>query len=313
MPKEQARLLMVDSDAAACEFVNDLASLYNYEIHACCQAEEALALIEKFEFDALLIGTDINGGGFLLSQSIRSLPQYEDTPVAFITSQDLDPLTLMEAQFYGGLFLHQKPFKEVELLAQLSTMVRIKFLQDELKERMRELDRLASTDVLTGLYNRRMFFIRFEEELARARRNQSGFCLVYIDIDHFKLTNDTYGHQAGDAILQRVSIAMGAHLRRSDVLGRIGGEEFAVLLPDTLAGPGAMIAERLRTDVESEEIAYDGQVIPTTISLGVFSVPEPGKLTIDQLIRQADEALYEAKHTGRNKIVMRQHSESASG
>jgi two-component system, cell cycle response regulator len=311
MPKEQARLLMVDSDTAACEFVNDLASLYNYEIHACSQAEEALDLIEQMDFDALLIGTDIDGGGFLLSQSIRSLPEYEDTPVTFITSQESDPLTLMEAQFYGGLFLHQKPFNEVELLAQLSTMVRIKLLQDELKARMRELDRLASTDVLTGLYNRRMFFIRFEEELARARRNQSGFCLVYIDIDHFKLTNDTYGHQAGDEILQRVSTSMSEHLRRSDVLGRIGGEEFAVLLPDTFAPAGEMISERLRTDVEGAEITYAGQVIPTTISLGVFSVATPGALSIDQLIRQADEALYEAKHTGRNKVVMRLHQDTA--
>ncbi len=300
---------MVDTDQAACEFVHDLASLYNYEIHSCCDVDTALDLIASLEFDALLIGTDINGGGFLLSQSIRALPEYTDVPVGFITALEPDALTLMEAQFYGGLFLNQKPFKEAELLAQLSTMVRIKLLQDELKQRMRELDRLASTDVLTGLYNRRMFFIRFEEELARGRRNKSPFCLVYVDIDHFKNTNDTYGHQAGDVILQRVSEVMNSQLRLSDVLGRIGGEEFAVLLPDTTAQAGEQIAERLRGAIARERIKYEAQVIPTTISLGVYASTDPAALNIDQYIRQADEALYEAKHTGRNKVVLRlQHA-----
>lgn len=313
MPRDRARILVVDTSKSDCDFVSDLASLYNYEIVCAGDPEQALKFVEDGPVDSLLVAMDVEGGGFLLGQQIRALDGYEDLPVMFLAEQEPDALTLMEAQFYGGLFVHQKPFEEVGLLAQLSTMVRIKFLQDELKDRMNELDRLASTDVLTGLYNRRMFFIRFEEELARARRAQSGMCVVYIDIDHFKKINDTYGHQAGDEILKRISNIMNNHLRKSDVLGRIGGEEFAVLLPDTPGQAGELIANRLREDVQDTSIEYDGQVIPVTISLGVFFVPDPRAYDIDELIRNADESLYEAKDTGRNKVILRLGEAVAGG
>ena len=305
MPRDKARILMLDSDSSALEFVQDLASLYNYELHCCTCVEEAFELLNQVELDALLVNTGDSGAGFLFIQTIRTLVDCDDTPVLFITNQPADAITMMEAQFYGGLFLHQKPFNEAELLAQMTTMVRIKFLQDELKERMSELDRLASTDVLTGLYNRRMFFIRFEEELARSCRNSSSLCLIYIDIDHFKLTNDTYGHQAGDLILQHLSAVMAEQIRRNDVLGRIGGEEFALLLPDAQTGQGKIVAERLRMAAESQPVKYGEKVITTTISLGVYNIVDTSGTTIDSIIREADEALYDAKRAGRNRVKVR--------
>jgi diguanylate cyclase (GGDEF)-like protein len=217
----------------------------------------------------------------------------------------------MEAQFYGALFLIKKPFVDCEVLAQLSTMIRLKFLQDELKERMVELDRLASTDPLTGLYNRRMFFRRMEEELARAGRASDPMCLMYLDIDHFKQINDTYGHSAGDAVLKQIARLMQRTLRRGDVLGRIGGEEFLVYLPDTTGHSGQRIAERLRERVERATILYEDTQIKVTISIGVFFVEDPIGLGLDELVKASDELLYEAKSTGRNKVVYRGLGEGA--
>jgi diguanylate cyclase (GGDEF)-like protein len=208
----------------------------------------------------------------------------------------------MEAQFYRGLFLHHKPYNYCELLAQISSMVRIKLLQDELKEQMEELNRLASFDALTGLYNRRLFLLRLEEELSRAARRKLPLCLLYIDIDHFKLFNDTHGHAAGDAVLRQVAEIMARGLRKSDVLGRIGGEEFSILLPETTGQGGQLISERLRQRVAETPCHFDALQLNVTISIGTLWVTDAAAFDVDQLMRMADDALYAAKSGGRNRV-----------
>lgn len=303
MPKQRPRILLADaSELDSLEFV-ELLQLYNYEVQHVVSAAQAMELLQKLEFDAVVISLDFPNGGFELSQTILATEAIRDLPLAFVTDGAVDEAMLMEVQFYGGLFLHHKPFNHCELLAQVSSMVRINLLQDELKERMAELDRLASTDALTGLYNRRLFFMRLEEELARAKRRTLPMCLLYIDIDYFKKVNDTYGHAAGDAILQHLSQIMARVLRISDVLGRIGGEEFAILLPETNGQAGQLISERLRLKVEESPCKVDGIVISITISIGVLSIPSINGLDSDSLIRMADKALYDAKAAGRNRVV----------
>jgi two-component system, cell cycle response regulator len=228
-------------------------------------------------------------------------------PLAFLTSAEYDFSLLMEAQFYNGLFLHRKPLVDSELLAQASTMVRIKQLQDELKEHMAELDKLASLDVLTGLYNRRFFYLRLEEELARAGRSGTPLCLAFLDIDHFKQINDVHGHQAGDAVLQQTARIMSHLLRKHDILGRIGGEEFMILLPETDGKGGARLAERMRQRIESALFTYGDVEIPVTVSIGVFYSADPVVLGVDELVQRADSAMYEAKQGGRNRIAYHAH------
>lgn len=275
----------------------------NYEVRAAATANEALELARNCMFDSMVFLVELPEGGFALSQQIRKLEGCMDIPIAFSTEDDIDNAMMMEAQFYGGLFLFHKPFLEMELLTQISSMVRIKQLQDELKHKMAELDKLASTDPLTGLYNRRLFYQRLDEEVSRAGRRVSPITLVFLDIDLFKEVNDTYGHQAGDMVLKQLAKIMTRLLRASDVLGRVGGEEFMILLPDTPGKPGLEVAERLRKRVEESTFSYHNQTIHITISAGVYHVHDPTVLEVDEMVKGADKALFEAKDRGRNKVV----------
>ena len=306
MTEGAAQILVVDDKTEDCSSLAALVGLFNYETFVATSQEEALILLESKDIDAAILLIDAPINGFQIAQHIKSQEQYKDLPLAFTTTEDYDYPTLMEAQYYGGMFLHRKPYDDVELLATLSSMVRVKMLQDELKERMQELDHLASTDVLTGIYNRRMFFIRVAEEMARARRNESPYCMLYMDIDHFKGINDTHGHLAGDFILRSFAQIVDQAKRKSDVFGRIGGEEFIIMLPDAGFEEGAMIAERIRATIEETEINWVGKSIPVTISIGMLAVPANAVATSDELMKLADEALYEAKETGRNKVVERE-------
>jgi diguanylate cyclase (GGDEF)-like protein len=139
--------------------------------------------------------------------------------------------------------------------------------------------------------------------LARANRSGLPLCLAYLDIDHFKLINDTCGHLAGDAVLRQIARIITRLLRRSDVVGRIGGEEFLILLPDTNGHSARRIAERLRKRVETAEFLHEDATIPVQVSVGVFYAESPLALGVDELVAQADAALYEAKAAGRNQVV----------
>lgn len=166
-----------------------------------------------------------------------------------------------------------------------------------------ELERMATHDPLTGAANRRLFMEQFERELERARRSGRPLALLMMDIDHFKRTNDTYGHAAGDRVLQEFVRRCQAVLRPPDVLGRLGGEEFAVMLPDTSAAQAKAIAERLRRETDSLPFGVPGHGgLTVTVSIGAL-VAQPGE-DADTLLARADAALYSAKGHGRNRVVM---------
>jgi diguanylate cyclase (GGDEF)-like protein len=162
-----------------------------------------------------------------------------------------------------------------------------------------ELRRLAVTDDLTGLANRRAFRLTLSNELARSVRSQRPVCLLMLDLDHFKRVNDTFGHGAGDAVLATMGMLLGSRMHRSgiDVAARVGGEEFAVILPETDEVGGSIAAERLRIEVMSR--AAD---ILTTVSIGV-AASHPGD-DADTLLRAVDKALYQAKALGRNGVAV---------
>jgi len=173
------------------------------------------------------------------------------------------------------------------------------------------------TDSLTGISNRRFFERRLKEEVDRWRRSSTNLCCVVVDIDHFKRVNDSFGHHIGDVILERVARELGKVLRSSDVLARYGGEEFVLLLPETPVAVACEIAERLRHDVADmtfdEDVLADFQV---TVSLGLASLApngmQGGDSPGDWLFQQADSALYQAKNTGRNRVVVAAHETQVS-
>lgn len=175
--------------------------------------------------------------------------------------------------------------------------------EEQIHQLNNQLERLAMTDELTGLANRRAFFVRGEEELKMARRYAAPLSLLMLDIDRFKGINDNHGHHVGDQVLQLVATTMQTLIREVDKLGRIGGEEFAILLPNTGPEEASKLAERLRRGVEKKTLRRENQVICVTISVGVASFGSNTK-TLDDLLRDADAALYLAKNQGRNQVVL---------
>jgi two-component system, cell cycle response regulator len=163
----------------------------------------------------------------------------------------------------------------------------------------------ALRDGLTKAFNKRYFLGRLETELAYARRHRAPLSLVMFDVDHFKRVNDTYGHLAGDFVLQKISKLTQNTVRTEDVFARYGGEEFGVICRGVNLANAGILGERLRAVVETSGFEHEGTRMPITISVGVAAYPDLPLETSDQLIAAADEALYQAKRTGRNRVLLK--------
>ena len=166
-----------------------------------------------------------------------------------------------------------------------------------------ELRRTAATDPLTGVFNRRHYLPLFQREFERALRYRQPLALCLLDLDHFKRINDTYGHAAGDTALRTIADICRSELRETDVLGRLGGEEFVVLLPNTTAENAKAAAERIRARLAATEIVEGGQRFRVSTTIGVTEL-RPGDRQIDDLIQRADHALYAGKEAGRNRVQL---------
>jgi diguanylate cyclase (GGDEF)-like protein len=195
--------------------------------------------------------------------------------------------------------------EDAQFLWMLSLLSEKLFQQEHANEALIEL---AFTDFLTGLKTRRYFEERLDREIKRAERNGNPLSVVLIDVDHFKLVNDSYGHQAGDRILREIASRLMKGRREIDTVARYGGEEFIIILPDTNLVGADTVAQRLREDIESTGFAVgsSSQLAQLTISLGVASFPRDAQSKSD-LLEAADVALYEAKDSGRNRVML--HSE----
>lgn len=166
----------------------------------------------------------------------------------------------------------------------------------------RELERLATTDPLTGVYNRRYFMDFATKEFLRSQRYSHIFSAIQMDIDHFKKINDTHGHSVGDEVLKAFTANCLEVLREIDVLGRIGGEEFSIILPETEMAGALIVAERFRQTISDLKVHVDDQVVHFTVSIGI-TILRQDDTGIEAVLRRADEALYLAKNGGRNKVV----------
>lgn len=190
----------------------------------------------------------------------------------------------------------RKPLDWAWLRARLLAASRVVDMQ-------RQLERLATTDSLTGALNRGRFMARAGDEVSRALRYGRPLSAIMLDIDHFKKINDTHGHATGDEAIRSVVRVCRTLVRGADVLGRLGGEEFAILLPETPPQGAVLLAERLRRALAVTEVRMPGGVgVTFTVSIGVSAL-RPGEQAVSALLARADEALYRAKNGGRNRVV----------
>ncbi|MGO9896292.1 MAG: GGDEF domain-containing protein [Bryobacteraceae bacterium] len=195
-----------------------------------------------------------------------------------------------------------KPFHPQELRVRMRAGRRILELQRELLDAREELRVQATHDGLTGLWNRASILETLDKELARAQREGHPLTMLMIDLDHFKLVNDSHGHQAGDAVLREAARRIQSSIRRYDTAGRYGGEEFVVVLPATDLAGGMVQAERIRQTIAGEGMTASGKLVEVTCSIGVCAWPASRAGDAPVLIHGADEALYEAKRSGRNRV-----------
>ena len=164
-----------------------------------------------------------------------------------------------------------------------------------------ELERLATTDPLTGIFNRRSFFDMANREIRRSVRYNYPFSLLMLDIDHFKRVNDTYGHGFGDQVIQRFTEACNECLREEDIFGRVGGEEFSIVLVSAGLDGASCVADRIRQKWSDTELQVEGKNVSFTVSIGVADLLNPRE-SVDMVMERADKALYSAKQSGRNQV-----------
>jgi two-component system cell cycle response regulator len=262
-------------------------------------APEALRLCWDERPDVALVAASLAGGddGELL-RDIKSDPELFNTGLVVID----DHVSLDDALDGLRRGVHDylvDPFSDIELVAAVRSAARTKSLQDQLLDRAHQLEVLAFTDPLTGVDNRRSTFRRIAAAISGARRHGRPLAVVMLDIDHFKAINDEHGHDIGDAVLVHVANRMAERLRHEDAIGRVGGEEFLVLLPDTGAHAAATVAESLRRAVAGEPVVAGRRRIDVTVSAG-WAVWRDDDA--DELVRRADIALYAAKAAGRNAV-----------
>jgi two-component system cell cycle response regulator len=239
---------------------------------------------------------NLDGYGFLAA--MQADPLLAQVPVVFLTGHT-DSEQAAEALRQGAHDYLRKPFEPVELAARVHAAMRTKLLQDELRVRNAELERLSATDALTGLYNRRFMQDALARCAATAGRHATPWSVVMLDIDHFKSVNDTLGHAVGDAVLRETATRLAGRVRVEDILARWGGEEFLIALPQSDGASAGTLSESLRAIVAHSPIAYDGGELDVTVSVGWANA---GDSTVEDVVRRADDALYQAKETGRNRV-----------
>ena len=299
---QRARILVADDSLVIRSVLRKQLQEHGHVVIEAVDGEDALRSIRDETPDVVLLDVEmpkLNGHAVLAE--LRSNPATAHIPVVFLTAR-ATTADVVEGLRLGAHDYLRKPFEPAELLARVSAALRVKRLQDELRIRNTELEASSRTDALTGLPNRR----HLQEQLAAAasasRRHGGSVAVLMVDVDHFKRVNDRLGHAGGDHVLRRIALALATACRAEDVAGRWGGEEFLVVSPGNDADGGAALAERIRASAEAESIEVDGaERVSVTVSVGVAS----GSGDVDAIVRDADAALYEAKETGRNRVVSR--------
>jgi two-component system chemotaxis response regulator CheY len=294
------KVLLAEDDPITARVLEQFLRDWGYEVLVTRTGTEAWELLQKPGAPSLVISDWMmpHMDGLELCRKIRKREDSHYVYFIILTSKGRRE-DLVEGLEAGADDFVIKPFDSQELRYRMKTGERIIRLEERIVQ-------MADTDPLTGILNRRAFMLRMEGELNRCIRQNNPLSLVLSDIDHFKAVNDNYGHQAGDLVLQQFANRMSLCFRAYDLIGRYGGEEFIVCLPQTDADRAALAAERLRQEVErmAVDLPYHGKTIKITASFGVSCLHPDTHEKAESVIRRADDALYKSKAEGRNRVCL---------
>jgi two-component system cell cycle response regulator len=303
MKGKSMRILIAEDDPSFRRLLEDKLVMWGYDVVVADNGIAALQILQSEDPPRLAMLDWIMPGmeGVEVCRKVREERKDPYTYIILLTSQqrDEDLVTGMEA---GADDYITKPFKHNELRLRLRAGRRIIELQNELIAARDTFRTKASHDSLTGLWNHEEIIHILTQELYRAEREEKCVGLIMADIDFFKKINDSYGHLAGDVVLRSIAEKMHSMMRSYDYIGRYGGEEFLVILPDCSSEYAAAFAERIRLNISSDSIDTSEGMIPVTISLGVAANSTKRKRDADSFIKAADKALYRAKENGRNRV-----------
>ncbi len=294
------KILIAEDDAVSRRLLESFLRKWGYDVLITSNGREAWELLQEPEAPSLVVSDWImpDMDGLELCRKIREVERAEYTYFIILTAKGKkeDVITGLEA---GADDYLTKPFNRDELKYRVKIGERIIDLE-------RRILRLASTDSLTGVLNRRAFMERMEQEISRSFRDNLPLSLILSDIDHFKRVNDRHGHQVGDLVLQRFVSQLMESSRPYDFVGRYGGEEFVICLPDAGEPQTRIVAERMRRSIEDMRIMLpDGsKSVRITASFGIVALRLELEDSVDSLIGRADVALYKAKHEGRNRVCV---------
>jgi len=298
-------LIVDDSQQARVAIKESLKDIFDVFI----EADDGLSAIKAFvEEKPGFIITDIEMpsiNGYRLISTVRNMEDGKDLPIIMLSGTKNSLKKKLTGFNLGASDFLMKPFESEELVARVKSLLRTRFLLDELKEKNALLARLAVTDELTGLYNRRHFFDTVKEQMALGLRHNFKIACLLMDIDHFKKINDTHGHIAGDEVLRRIGSLLNSCKREGELLARFGGEEFIMCLFNTDSASVMRAAERFRHLIKSFEFSSNNHPnLRVTVSIGVAIYPQASIITIDELIKAADNALYRSKVEGRDRVSL---------
>lgn len=270
--------------------------------HTVIEAADGYACLEKVEAsppDLILLDMMMPGlSGLEVLQRLKTAPSTSNIPVIMVSANDTDD-SIISTLDVGAHDYVSKPVIYPVLAARIRSALRLKAAQEELSQANSALQQLASTDTLTGLYNRRHFINLAAAEISRARRYNRPVSLMMIDADHFKNINDTYGHAVGDQALIHIASTCTQLCRESDIIGRIGGEEFLICCPDTDLSGACELAERIKQTIPKRNDCTSKLPV-FTLSIGVSQYRHGD--TLDEFMATADAQLYRAKNSGRNQV-----------
>ena len=300
-------LIVDDSKATRREVIRTLREADSFDsLFEAASGLEALRVISSEKVDLVLTDVIMPGmDGFKLVKTIREDERFDGIPVVLLTvrSKLEDRVKGLELGAWDFLV---KPIHPVELLARVKAMLRVKALQDKLRIRLRQLERLSVIDGLTGLYNKRHLIKFLQREVNRAKRFGFMLSCIMMDVDHFKKINDAHGHLRADRVLKELGELLAELIRGYDFAARYGGDEFTLVLPQQNNLQGVLgLTERIRGTIEKHSFGKTkaGRPIRISVSMGIAALPPDSTEGHETLLERADRALYEAKARGRNRVV----------